>query len=257
MDYTLPPLPAGAIIPAREHSGNWASMLIAADGTLDKTSAEGAVIHIGDETGMFIYYTFEPNHFSRRFYIASFDLDGEPFPIYTSEYVQDPDTREYSFVEKEIGTAQLYFTGPKAGYLIMDTEETHLYAVGLKALQRTKDALSGPWVEDQESGNGYVFGVFDNGLFTVHTFYTHKSDEPWSGMYPKGNHTQEWEVGVAVPAGLNTWTVTLQRVTNGQRDNVLPVEYRDIETFTLEQTDQGFQIIRPRGVQVLQQTPIR
>lgn len=233
-DYILPTPPEGTI-PTVDHSGNWASVLVAADGSRHRTSSEGAVVSIRYETGMFIYYTFEPNHFSRRFYIAYFKLDGESFPIFTSELIDG------KVVEREIGKGQLYFTGPRKGVLRMDTEETDIYGVELEAMQLTQDPRSGPYVFDEESKNGYIINFFPEGLVTVHSFWHHESMEPWPGTFPKGNHTQEWESGIALPIE-GGWAAQMRRVINGQRDNPMPVTLEDIEILTILETAKGFSV---------------
>lgn len=256
-DYTLPPLPAGAMPPSDVHTGNWAAYCSTAREPLTddaRTTAEGIVLTVGQTKGWLIYYTFEPAFHSRRFYHAYFNLDEHgSFPIFTSELVRDPETGKSSVVESEIGTAQIYFTWGLHGVFVMDTIETHVLGFHLGAMQLSQDPRCGPYVVNEESKNGYMINFFDEGLVTVHSFWHHPSDEPWPGMYPDGNHTQEWEAGVAVPAGADTWTVYLRRTINSQRDNPMPVLNEHVKTLTLKATAEGFNMIGPGGTEALRQ----
>jgi hypothetical protein len=208
----------------------------------NKTSAEGISFKGGQTTGMGILYTFEWNHHSRRHYTFFFSYDNhDEFTLSSTRLVRNSETGAWEVEEYPVGTAQIYFDGPKTGYFKMNTEETGSFGFPLSALGLSQDPRSGPWIPlkpdsnefDEASKRGYMLMYLPEGLTVIHNFWNHPSDEPWSGFYPPGNHTQEWEIGIVHPVTDEVSEAVMKRVINGQRDNPMPVKYQNIETITL------------------------
>jgi hypothetical protein len=219
------------------------------------------VLKIGQTKGMGIYFTYEMGFKSRRHYTFLFNLDEhQSFPIFTTELVDG------KVVEREVGKAQLYFTSETKGVFRFDMEGFDVQGFPIHRLGKsTGDPRSGPWVEDEESKAGYMIGFFPIGfvadypddLITVHWFGNQENDEPWPGVYPKGqNHTQDWQIGIATHVRDDEYSVLFQRVTNSEWNNPMPVTYKPARTCVMRLTAEGIEMVGPDKTELLQQLAI-
>lgn len=196
-----------SVVLGNQHNGLWY------DPDFD---GQGFDVQIRDNRMSVIWYTYNEDETSRRYYIGSCDVgDGiEEFDMYTTEKgtFADPTTAQLI----PAGKGQLYFFDDVSGVFNYNTPEFGRGSIEIQELARSQNPMNGLWYVPERNNEGFSIQFFDHlNTCTVYWYTYGKNPHSVSSINYKKNVTQRWFLCQGVKTG-ESYTMKIYETRGGK-----------------------------------------
>jgi hypothetical protein len=222
------PAPVNSAQTAEHHTGLWYD---------PDFTGQGFDVQVRDGRMSLIWYTFNEGESSRRFYIASGDID-HTLELYTTVggTFADPIDR----ITAKAGECRMDFLNERSAVFHYNMEEFGRGAIELELLAPSQHPDNGLWYQPDRAGEGFSIQFQDAGARCSAYWYTYGVNPylPTSPHYKK-NCTQRWFMCLGDRGDTGLCDLTIYEVRGGWWMDFEPIDVVEVGEAVLAPDDNG------------------